>query len=396
MNMMMKIALPEEILMDILSRLPVKSLMRCKCSCKDLIRVITSPYFVKLHLKVSLNNPRILFTATSNEHFTFKTTLDYEVCSAVSNYNFSLIGKFKLVGSCNGLVCLSDYKTVVVLCNPVTKESIEVPFDLVEPLPAADYIRQFDLGFGHDPLTNTYKVIRIDITFSASDLGDCKVYLYTLGSNNYKEWKKLPTPGRLSKANYEENVPFVNGALHWYKLLDKCRFDDKAQSLDNYIIAFDVGSEKFQEIPAVSSELVKDRFYCLGVLQGQLSENAFNSSKELVDVWLMKDYGVKESWSRLRTIIPPSSCSFEPLVLKKDGGILLKLHSKDKDHKGCLYACDTISDRINEYVHGVVDWTNVYVFVESLVSIASTSGGGQQPLQDLMEEGNNTSLNKAV
>ncbi|PIA59640.1 hypothetical protein AQUCO_00400498v1 [Aquilegia coerulea] len=326
MNMKM-IILPEEILMDILSRLPVKSLMRCKCACKDLLRLITSPYFVKLHLKVSLNYPRILFTAkTSNKNFTFISSLDYEARCAVSNYNFSVTtGKLTLVNSCSGLVCLSDYRTVMVLCNPVTKESIEVPFDLVEPLPAADYIQQFDLGFGHDPLTDTYKVIRIDISFSASDLGDCKVYLYTLGS---KEWRKIPTPGRLCRAYYEETGPYVNGAVHWYKLTDKSRYGDAQLRIDS-IVAFNVGSEKFQEIPDICSKLLKvGASYSLGVLQGLLSQYIFYSSEGLYDVWLMKDYGVKESWSRLRTITFPSY-SIKPLVIKKDANMFLENSSAD-------------------------------------------------------------------
>ncbi|KAF3637817.1 hypothetical protein FXO38_23544 [Capsicum annuum] len=54
----------EEIVVDILSRLPVRSLLRFKCVSKIWMALISEPYFTMKHLKLAKNNqnsPKILF-----------------------------------------------------------------------------------------------------------------------------------------------------------------------------------------------------------------------------------------------------------------------------------------------------------------------------------------------
>ncbi|KAF9612848.1 hypothetical protein IFM89_004258 [Coptis chinensis] len=131
------VSLPEEILMDILLRLPVKGLLLCKSVCKYWQRVISSSQFVKLQMdRGNQNNHRLIFTAKPNTGITLLYTLEYETSKVAINCNLSLPRQLYMVGSCNGLVCLSDKETYMALCNPATKEHKFVPFDLVEEVPA--------------------------------------------------------------------------------------------------------------------------------------------------------------------------------------------------------------------------------------------------------------------
>jgi hypothetical protein len=50
--------LPEDLSMEILSRLPVKSLICCKCISKSWYAVVTYPSFITKHLKTSHNSNR--------------------------------------------------------------------------------------------------------------------------------------------------------------------------------------------------------------------------------------------------------------------------------------------------------------------------------------------------
>ncbi|BAU01233.1 hypothetical protein VIGAN_11042400 [Vigna angularis var. angularis] len=53
--------LPDDLIPEILSWLPVKNLMRLRCVSMTWNSLIMNPYFVKLYLKKSSRNPQILF-----------------------------------------------------------------------------------------------------------------------------------------------------------------------------------------------------------------------------------------------------------------------------------------------------------------------------------------------
>ncbi|PIA39456.1 hypothetical protein AQUCO_02600124v1 [Aquilegia coerulea] len=392
-------SLPQEILIEIFLRLPVKSLLRCKCLSKLWFRLIKSHYFVNLHMEhVNQNKPSILFTSIldSADIYIRLRSLDYEACNILKRKTFELNDekgviktkkfflprKFVIAGSCNGLVCLWDYKDEIVyaICYPRT---INVPYDTTKFDGLPDYgVIWHDLGFGHDPITNTYKVVRVDIP--DPDITHCKVYVYALGK---KEWKRISTPFRLSYSY--KKPPFVNGALHWIRMRNFYVQTDNAQTVDS-IISFDVGSEEFRELPWIPESIVKHiKSFCMGVLQGCLSVFSSNYVEGLFDIWLMKDYGVKESWTKLHSICPgvQSIRWVEPMVIGSNGEIFLKVQKENPNRRHYMYAYDPRNKSVNEYVRGFIRWTDACPYVESLISIASCSG-------KKMKEYNNTNVGK--
>ncbi|PIA59225.1 hypothetical protein AQUCO_00400242v1 [Aquilegia coerulea] len=134
----------------------------------------------------------------------------------------------------------------MVLCNPATKEYIEVPMNIQQV--HANYTRYFDLNFIYDPVTDTYKAVRLDIYSSTTDLGYCEAYVYTLGT---KVWRKIPTVFCLCNSYY---ASYIHGAFHWFKLFDKCTWTDRPRIVDtSSIISFDVGSEEFRIVAFIHS-----------------------------------------------------------------------------------------------------------------------------------------------
>jgi hypothetical protein len=107
------IILPDDIIAELLSFLPVKSLMQFKCVCKSWKILISDSSFVKFHFKRSTQNPQLalvylaqyaetaIVSAIPLSHFL--VSLSKPVTLTNDPY-FRLKDKdcFSVVGSCNG------------------------------------------------------------------------------------------------------------------------------------------------------------------------------------------------------------------------------------------------------------------------------------------------------
>jgi hypothetical protein len=145
-----------DVITEILSLLPVKSLMRFSCINKSFYTLISDPYFVQMHLKKSKRNPQlsaitgnytsvVTFTKISSLLQNSWTTIQYD--NLPSNHN-----RWSLVGSCNGLLCLNDKNGErLYFWNPATKSEFFLTYSL----------NYSQFSFGYDVSTKTYKVVVI-------------------------------------------------------------------------------------------------------------------------------------------------------------------------------------------------------------------------------------------
>ncbi|CAL5342828.1 unnamed protein product [Camellia sinensis] len=168
--------LPEEVwIRNILPTLSIKTLLRCTSVCKSWYSLITSPSFISTHLNRNKQHdpPLLLLRHCSErprkEHFSIHhdnpTLDDY----AKLDFPFHSVNcYFRIVGSCNGVVCLSDdhmcYVHTIILWNPSIRKSFNLPRPSVVFQTHGPFVHSigfgFGFGFGFDSINHECKVVR--------------------------------------------------------------------------------------------------------------------------------------------------------------------------------------------------------------------------------------------
>ncbi|XP_026385022.1 F-box protein CPR1-like [Papaver somniferum] len=290
--------IPEEIYYEILLRLPVKSLLACKCVCKNWYALISTSNFVKLHQKLTIqkNNPMLMLKVNG---ITQLYSIDYDslpsssVCE-IKDYDIEIDHPFKsyycvgFSGSCNGIICTwlidwSDDWDVFCLWNPATREYKELPKSPIEI--SIDNVCVH--GFGYDNKTDNYKLV---VGREANGSKDSTlVQVYTLASNSWKIGQTV----NYHFFHFQTSGVLVNGNLHWL-----------APGQNNcLLLSLDIADESFKEmqLPRHILEMEMNKDLCIGVLQECLCllvSSDVNGVKAHSEVWEMLDYGIQESWTK--------------------------------------------------------------------------------------------------
>ncbi|XP_059650282.1 putative F-box protein At5g52610 [Cornus florida] len=263
----------EDLILEIFSRLPVKSLFRFRSVCKRWLTIIDSPSLVDLHLSQSQTRPcgpqiLVSFSGPDSKHYFYSASLEGGPAVRL----LSLPGCERYVSeSLNGLVCFYNGRYVYVI-NPSTREFRLLPashsnyenFKFDNLRSGVEFYSIYSFGF--DPSTNEYKVLHIMsmrhgftrrlfdmqcevFTIKVGSKKDKEVFTIKAGSKKHKEvftshannksWRKIthvpPCP-----YIFEGQGVCVDGAIYWI-----C---GKAPS-EEVLVVFDVGSEKFRSLP---------------------------------------------------------------------------------------------------------------------------------------------------
>ena len=130
--------LPYDIVLNILTRLPVKSVIRLRCVSKSLYSSITTPYFISTHLNHTKNN--INRDNACVIHLPYSSRHAIPACTVALDRSFDTISEIRvpfdfphprlqIVGSCNGLLCLAElvYGDVIYLWNPSVRKFKKLP-----------------------------------------------------------------------------------------------------------------------------------------------------------------------------------------------------------------------------------------------------------------------------
>ncbi|XP_059639621.1 F-box/kelch-repeat protein At3g23880-like [Cornus florida] len=302
--------LPKELIAEILTRLPVKALLKFRCVCKSWGSLISSPKFITSKLNQTIHLNKINNTDThiigryinaneegGGEEGRYSVIIyDGSCFIELENPILYCASQLHIFGSCNGLVCLSDnifdyvFKKVnnLILWNPSIRKSMRLPMSSIGI--DSHGLREVVDGYGFDSKTNDYKVVRIAYI---NDFPDAEVELYSL---NRGCWRRIYVVGphhRFTFAPLPSQV-FVNGIVHWVG-------GDLDADYDISILTFDMSSEVFCKMmpPAAPPHGWMPTRLAVSVLGESLCLGHFDSLVSKVSIWVMKEYGVVQSWSKL-------------------------------------------------------------------------------------------------
>ncbi|XP_051139531.1 F-box protein At3g07870-like [Andrographis paniculata] len=256
--------LPSEIIINILAKLTVRTIINCKCVCKSWLNLLNTADFINYHSSKSTPGIAMLIEESrgnlltilefedglepENHELHFIPVLEFDFQDYMKLFQF-----VRIQGSANGLLLLreisneADEPDSLYICNPITRQYKKVS-------------------------SETQDLLAIPRT-------ECHIYTLETGS-----WRSIP-PGEPMKYDCRSNAVLLNGSLHWFVR------DLKGSS---FISCLDLEREVFTTF---SSPFRRKSVMGLGALEDSLCL-CDNSSENEIVIWIMKEYGVENSWSK--------------------------------------------------------------------------------------------------
>ncbi|RZC76632.1 hypothetical protein C5167_000754 [Papaver somniferum] len=217
----------------------------------------------------------------------------------------------------------------------------------------------------HDTIlsgTQDYKLVRFRC-FEDKRLGT-QIKVYSLESNSWSSALYMPYTLSLEP---RPTALYMSGALHW--LTDDSKL----------LVSFDLGDEIIREVPGPARDSFFDndsyQYKYVDVLGGCLCIVCVVLG-DRGDVWVMKDYGVRESWTKEFTV-PWQVIKFDyfrPIGYVGNGKqVLLNIGFKQETNKGNFLVRYNPKRKMATTLktHDITDpeWRHAYTYQESLFSV---------------------------
>lgn len=280
---------PDEVVLQILARLPIRSLFRCKTVCKLWCRLCSDKYFVQLYNQVSAKNPMLVVEVSESPQL--KSSL---ICVdsrlGVSEFSLNFLkDRVRIRASCNGLLCCSSIpdRGVYYVCNPMTGDYKILPRSRERTVTRFHPDGEAALvGLACNLSTQKFNVVLAGHhrAFGHRPDGTFVCLVFDSESNKWRRFVSFQHDQFLFSQMNKNQVVFVNRALHWL-----------TGSSGSCVLVLDLDCDVWRRmsLPDHVSEGSGNRIYLLE-LDGCLS--VIQISDTWMNIWVLKRYE-KEEWS---------------------------------------------------------------------------------------------------
>ncbi|CAN8315668.1 unnamed protein product [Cochlearia groenlandica] len=239
--------IPIDLVTEILSRLPYKSIARFRCVSKLWASILRRPDFTELFLTRSPSRPQLLFACQKDcELFFFSTPEQPQnpkenssplLASYLMKISFDTLGE--RIRTVRGLVFLRDWQilngrkhTMSMICNPITRECLTLP-----EVETSKTVR-INNYFGYDPVEKQHKVLFMNQTLHGRrDVVSEEHRVLTLGTRK-PSWRIIKC---CIPHFYKQNGICINGVLYFSA-------STTIYGGNLMIVCFDVRTEKFRAV----------------------------------------------------------------------------------------------------------------------------------------------------
>ncbi|XP_010550063.1 PREDICTED: putative F-box protein At1g26515 [Tarenaya hassleriana] len=278
-------SIPQELKMEILLRLPAKTLVRVVSASKLFVPIIRRRDLINSFLSQSLTRPRFLFTLSNRNSMLFFSSSPYDNAQPSLDRRKCLVpDSFYMASRSVGGLILSNAAAQLLICNPTTGQ--------VRTLPKIRSRRKGVTSFfGYDPIDHQYKVLcmtqlRIYHRHENKHVATGEHQVLTLGAQ--EKWRMI-----------ECSVPHcpatdgvcINGVVYY----GACTGKDMNELV---LVSFDVRSEEFGFI-RLPGDVEKSRLFHLTLINYQ-GKVAVADGGPFVgyDLWILED-AKKHEWSKI-------------------------------------------------------------------------------------------------
>ncbi|KAL1198334.1 F-box protein [Cardamine amara subsp. amara] len=294
-TIMISDSIPDDLIVEILSRLPAKSVARFRCVSKLWASIFGRPKFTELFLTRSTAWPHILFALEDDGVWSFFSLPQRQKKSSTSLVvaaemifppeNMQICSRRSRQFSCGytsgliyfyGMWIKKNYSdTRPVICNPNTGRYVTLPYLL--------RYRKCYSFFGFDPIDKQYKVL-----FMAYPSGPDDNKILTFGTGKLR-WRTIQCS--IKHEIVSEGI-CINGVLYYLGDREDWVHDETSQ---NYmIVCFDVRSEKFKFIFV---ELLCDELINYKGKLGVIYYDDYTDDAIELRLWVLEDLE-KQEWSK--------------------------------------------------------------------------------------------------
>ncbi|KAG6536116.1 F-box protein At5g49610-like [Zingiber officinale] len=300
--------LPVDLLVQILARLPVKSLFRFRSVCKILCRLPFEKHFIELYFRTAPKDPILLLEYPESGAF-----LSVDRFRDVSPFALGFLNdKVNIRASCHGLTCCSSVRNrgVYYVCNPVTREFRVLPRTRDRPLTRCQPEYEATLvGLAFDPFSWNFNVVLAGFyrLFGHRPRDDFVCQVFDSQTNS---WSRS-----VSSMNDEFThmnrcqVVFSCGLLHWL-----------TQSW-SHLLVFDPKSGVWSKMSLPDEVLMTRSGSRLYLLELEGSVSVVQITGMLMSIWVLTNH-CTELWTLFDTVhlrcIKVLAASIFPIGVSRD------------------------------------------------------------------------------
>ncbi|XBI96456.1 hypothetical protein VPH35_032735 [Triticum aestivum] len=311
------VGLCDDALVEILVRLPSKSVLRCRAVCKRWRRITTDGSFLAAHAAHAASCTREMIILPEHHYDpgslaveTIRLFLERRPRPIRFLCNRTHRDWCRVLYSLDGLLVLEPQHSRFIICNPMTRQSASLP-----PLAPHPCFTTFACGFYLHGSSNEYRLLCHCLQGEAREHS---YYILSTGSTLPRRLGPAPTPAGPPTGWVEYEVPVAHrGILHWFSLHSEATRTGK-------MLAFHTVSETFRLMsrpPERPGDTTTN--WSLFELDGELCVAAMQSETSL-DIWVLQDYKAEKWMLRHRvTMLGGSNAVTMTTVLSVGSSVIL-------------------------------------------------------------------------